>query len=433
MDHLFATTDLERTYRVNMNMIGLDERPGLFNLKEILAEWLTFRIGTVRKRLEFRYDQVTDRLHILEGLLIAYLNIDELIHIIRTEDEPKPVMMERFGITGIQAEAILNIRLRNLAKLEEFKIRSEQEELEKERQKLELLLDSEHELKMLVRDEILADAETYGDERRSPIVQREAAKALDQAALAPSDPVTIVLSEKGWARAAKGHDIDPAGLSYRAGDSFLHAAYGRSNQPATFLDSTGRAYSLSAHKLPSARGQGEPMSSHFKMPEGAQFMGVIAGKPGKRWLLSTDAGYGFVAKHEQLQSRGKSGKAAINVPDGALVLRPVPVDDVQTDMVVVATQQGRLIVFPARDLPQLAKGKGVKLVNIKPADFKSGGDRVIAVTVVGESDTVRIHSGKRYLNMKPRDMDAYTGERAQRGRVLPRGFQQVTSLEVIND
>lgn len=431
MAHLFATTDLERSYRVNMNMIGLDGRPRLFNLKEILQEWLSYRIETVRKRLQFRYDQVVDRLHILEGLLIAYLNIDEVIHIIRTEDEPKPVMMERFGITGVQAEAILNLRLRNLAKLEEFKIRSEQDELEKERQRLEILLDSEQELKNLVRDEIAADAEAYGDERRSPLVERDAARAMDEADLVPSEAITVVLSEKGWARAAKGHDVDAEGLNYRAGDVYLHAARGRSNQSAVFLDSTGRAYALPAHKLPSARGQGEPMSSHFKMSQGAQFTGVMSGKADQHWLLSSDAGYGFVARLEDLVGRGKSGKAVMSLPKGANVMLPMPVGDAKEDRVVVATRQGRLLVFPVGELPQLGKGKGVKLINIKAADLKSGSDAVVAVAACPRGSSVLVHSGKRYLNMKSADLDAYAGDRAQRGKALPRGFQQVTSIEVV--
>ncbi len=425
MSHLFATTDLERTYRVNMNVIGLDGRPGTRNLREILTEWLSFRTTTVRRRLEYRLDKVRQRLHILDGLLIAYLNIDEVIEIIRTEDHPRQALMERFGITEIQANAILDIRLRQLAKLEEIKIRGEQEELSAERDQLEKTLNSRQRLKTLIRKELEADAETYGDDRRSPIVAREAAQAMDEAALVSSDPITIVLSEKGWVRAAKGHEIDPRSLSFKAGDAFQSAAMGRSNQLALFIDSTGRVYSLPAHSLPSARGQGEPLTGRLSPPEGALFVGVMAGSADDRYLIASDAGYGFVARLGDLHTKNRSGKAVLSLPKGARVLPPARVLDPGSDRVAAVTTEGRLLVHSLADLPALAKGKGVKIIGIPSARVAAREEYVCAIAVVPENGRLTVYSGQRHVTLKPRDLESYTGERGRRGNLLPKGFRRV--------
>ena len=433
MSHLFATTDLERSYRVNMNIIGLDGRPGVRNLRELLLEWLAFRTQTVRRRLEHRLDKVRQRLHILEGLLIAYLNIDEVIEIIRNEDEPRQALMTRFGLTEAQANAILDIRLRQLAKLEEIKIRGEQQELSAERDTLEKTLASKRRLRTLIRKEIEADAEAYGDERRSPLVAREAAQALDESALLSAEPVTIVLSKKGWVRAAKGHDIDPRALSYKAGDGFQAAARGRSNQAVLFMDSTGRVYSLSAHTLPSARGQGEPLSGRLNPPEGASFVGVMAGDADSRWLIASDAGYGFVARLGDLQTRSRSGKAVLSLPKGARVLPPVPVGDVERDSVAVASSEGRLLVTGVKDLPALARGKGVKIMNIPAARVAAREEYIRAMTVLPEDAGLTIHAGQRHMTLKPRDLAHYRGERGRRGSKLPQGFRKVDRMQRTED
>ncbi|MDP9120153.1 MAG: DNA topoisomerase IV subunit A [Acidobacteriota bacterium] len=428
MAHLFATTDLERTYRVNLTMIGLDGRPRQYALRELLLEWLRFRIETVRLRLRFRYDKVLARLHILDGFLIAFLNIDEVIRIIRTEDEPKPVLMKRFGLTDVQAEAVLELKLRHLAKLEEVKIRGEQRELAGERDALAKVLSSDTRLRHKVRDELVQDARTSGDPRRSPIVSREAARAMDEASLIPTEPVTVVLSERGWVRAAKGHELDPRELSYKAGDSFLQAAPGKSNQLAVFLDSTGRTYALPAHSLPSARGQGEPLSSQLSPPPGAIFTGVMLGADEDLYLLATSAGYGFVAKLGDLTARNRSGKASLSVTPGARVLPPLPVGDRQHRLAAV-TDSGRLLIFPLPDLPLLARGKGVKILSL-PAAGRGTPESLFALAVLPEGAHLIVHAGKRYLNMKPADYAPYLGDRARRGTTLPRGFQNVTGLGV---
>jgi topoisomerase-4 subunit A len=430
MSHLFATTDLERSYRVNLNVIGLNGRPAVKDLVALLKEWLEFRFATVTRRLQFRLDKVLDRLHLLEGLLIAFLNLDEVIRIIRTEDEPKPVLMARFGLTDRQADYVLDTRLRQLARLEEMKIRGEQEALEKERQDLEKTLGSKPRLRTLVRKEITADAEKYGDDRRSPIVERAAAEALDETELTPSEPVTVVVSEKGWVRAAKGHEIDPAGLSYKAGDAFRHAVRMRSNQPAVFLDSTGRSYSLPAHSLPSARGQGEPLTGRFAPPAGAEFVGVLGGEAEQWWLLASDAGYGFLVRTNDLLANKKAGKAVLTLPKGARVLPPVPVQAPETDRIVAVTSEGRMLVITAADLPALARGKGNKIIGI-PAALAQRGDEVMAVVAsVPEGGRLKLLSGKRHLVLKAADLNAYEGERGRRGNKLPRGFQKVDRAEL---
>ncbi len=429
MGHLFVSTDLERSYRVNMNMIGLSGRPQVKNLRQILEEWLEFRTGTVRRRLEYRLDKVQKRLHILDGLLIAYLNLDEVIAIIRREEEPKPVLMARFALSDTQAESILELKLRHLAKLEEMKIRGEQKQLDDERDGLEKTLASKQRLKTLIRKELTEDAEKYGDARRAPLVERRAAQAFDATSLIPNEPLTVVMSAMGWVRAAKGHDMDPATLSYKAGDSFLCAARGRSNQQAVFLDSTGRSYSLPAHNLPSARGQGEPLTGRIDPPPGASFAGVLIGDPEQRCLIASDAGYGFIAKLGDLQSRNRAGKTLLNLSDGARVLMPVLVQDSASDQVAALTNSGRLLVFPASDLPELSRGKGNKLLGIPSAKVASREEFLVAVVAIPEGGNLVVYSGQRHLTLKPSDLGNYHGERGRRGEKLPRGFQRVDRAE----
>ncbi len=430
MSHLFASTDLERSYRVNLNMIGIDGRPGVKSLDRILREWLKFRTDTVRRRLEYRLDRVLKRLHILDGYLIAFLNIDEVIHIIRTEDKPKPALMARFGITDVQAEAILELKLRNLAKLEEISIRAEQHELQQERDQLQKILGSEARLKTLIKTELLAVAEKYGDARRSPLVARAEAKAFSELELVTADPITVVMSEKGWIRAAKGHDIDPTSLSYKSGDSYKMCAYGRSNQPVVILDSTGRAYTVPSHNLPSARGQGEPVTGRINPPSGATFGGLMMGADDALYLLASDAGYGFVARLGDLQSKNRAGKAVISLSKGGQVLQPAAIGSVAESLVAAVSSEGRLLIFPLADLPQMARGKGNKIIGIPSARVQAREEYVVAIQVFTAQDTLVIYSGKRHQSFKIRDLEHYRGERGRRGNKLPRGFQKVDSMLV---
>lgn len=430
MAHLFATTDLERTYRVNMNVIGLDGRPQVKDLRILLKEWLVFRTDTVRRRLEYRLQKVKRRLHLLDGLLIAFLNLDEVIKIIRTEDEPKKVLMKRFKLTEEQTDYILDTRLRQLARLEEMKIRGEQEELAIERDDLEKTLGSKARLKTLVKKELLADAEEYGDERRSPIVEREAAQAMDETTLISSDPVTIVLSEKGWIRAAKGHEVDTANLNYKSGDSFQASALGRSNQLAVFLDSSGRSYSIPAHTLPSARGQGEPLTGRVSPPDAARFVDVLSGQANDKYLLASDAGYGFITQLESLYAKNKAGKALLSLPKGARVLQACPLVDVSSDRIAAITTEGRMLVIPLQDLPEMAKGKGSKIIGIPPAKVATREEFVVAIAVVPAGGNLVLYAGKRHLTLKAKDLEHYAGERGRRGLKLPRGFQRIDSLSL---
>ena len=431
MSHLYSTTDLEKNYRANFNMIGIDKRPQVKDIASLLKEWLQFRTETVRRRLQFRLDKIIDRMHILDGLLIAFLNIDEVIKIIRKEDKPKPALIKKFKISDRQAEAILELKLRQLAKLEEIKITTEQKELAVERKTLEQLLSSAARLKTFIKGEIKADAEKFGDARRTPIVQREEAKAFSQTELISTEPVTIVLSERGWMRAAKGHEVDPASLQYKSGDAFKIAARGKSNQLAIFMDSTGRAYSLPAHSLPSARGQGEPVSGKVNPPSGATFEGVVIGDDDKDVLLASDAGYGFVGKVGDLISKNKSGKAVLRPPKGGKVLAPRMVDNYKKDLIVAITNEGRMLMFPISELPRLAKGKGNKIISIPSARVADRVEFIVALTVLSEADTLTVHAGKRHHNLKPADLLHYKGERGRRGNKLPRGFQNVDRVEVI--
>jgi len=429
MNHLFATTELERNYRVNLNVIGVNGKPQVLDLRELLKQWLGFRMETVTRRLNHRLDQVVDRLHILEGLLIAYLNIDEVIRIIRTEDKPKPVLMERFKLTGTQAEAILELKLRHLARLEEMKIRDEQDALAEERDDLEKTLGSQARLKTLIKKELLADADQFGDERRSRLVERGAAQALREEDLMPSEPVTVILSKSGWVRAAKGHEIDAASLNYRAGDEFQHAAIGRSNEQAVFLDSAGRAYSLSAHSLPSARGLGEPLTSRFTLQAGKKFLWTLCGEPQDKIVLASTFGYGFVTELGNLHSRMKAGKAMLSLPAGAEPVMPARLPADGDGLVVCATSDGYVLAFSLADVPELAKGKGNKLINVPPKRLKSGDEYMVGLAVMAEPDEILVWAGQRYLRIGLKDIDHFRGERAHRGRKLPRGFQRVTKIE----
>ena len=433
MSHLFSTTSLERTVRVNMNVVALDGRPRTFNLVGLLTEWLSFRKNTVKRRLEHRLQIVLDRLHILDGLLIAYLNIDAVIKIIRTEDKPKPVLMKKFRLSDIQAESILNLRLRNLAKLEEIKIKGEQEELNDERDSLQNTLKSAVRLKNLIKSEILEDAESYGDPRRTQIVERAASQALDESQLVASEPVTVVLSQRGWARAAKGHDVDTLTLSYKSGDGFLAAARGRSNQLAMFIDSTGRVYSVLAQTLPSARGQGDPLSGLFKPPDGAEFCGAMIGEADDKYLLASDAGYGFVAKLEDLVSRNKAGKSILRVPSGGKAVVPSPVPRDSECLIAAVSSIGRLLCFEMEDLPELARGKGNKLINIQSKKYKAGEEQLVAAAVVPEDGNLQVHTGTRMMTLKWDDLDDYYGERALRGSMLPKGWRKVERLSAVDN
>ncbi|WP_153786157.1 DNA topoisomerase IV subunit A [Pseudomonas sp. EMN2] len=430
MQHLFATTDLESTYRVNVNIIGLDGRPQLKSLRALLLEWLEFRVATVRRRLQHRLDKVERRLHLLEGLLKAFLNLDEMIHIIRTEEHPKQALIERFELTEIQADYILETRLRQLARLEEMKIRGETDDLLKEQKRLTTLLGSDAKLRKLVRSELIEDAQTYGDDRRSPIVERAEAKALSENELMPTEPVTVVLSEKGWVRCAKGHDIDATGLSYKAGDGFKAAAAGRSNQFAVLIDSTGRSYSLAAHSLPSARGQGEPLTGRLTPPPGATFECVLLPDDDALYVVASDAGYGFVVKGEDLQAKNKAGKGLLSLPNGAKVMTPRPVAEREQDWLAAVTTEGRLLVFKVADLPQLGKGKGNKIIGVPGDRVASREEYVTDLAVVSEGATLVLQAGKRTLSLKPDDLEHYKGERGRRGSKLPRGFQRVDALLV---
>ena len=433
MTHLFATTDLERSYRVNINVITLDGRPQVMGLLPLLTQWLAFRTRTVTRRLEFRLAKLNTRLHILDGLLIAYLNLDEVIRIVRTEEEPKAVLMQRFKLSPEQAEAILETKLRHLARLEEMKIRAEQAALAAERDGIQKTLKHPERLKKLIRDELLADDEKYGDKRRTRIVEREAAKAIDETELVTAEPVTVVLSTAGFVRQAKGHEIDPQSLSYRSGDAFQAAARGKSTQQAVFLDSTGRTYSVLAHTLPSARGQGEPMSGRVDPPDGASFPSVLLGEPGERYVLASDAGYGFIARLGDLYARNRGGKAVLTVPDGARAIAAARVPEDAKALIAVAAaadgQDGRLLVFAVDELPEMARGKGNKLFNIPAAKAERRGELLVGVAVVAPGARLRVVCGERSMTLSYAELDSYRGERAQRGAMLPKTYRRVTGLE----
>ncbi|WP_434353117.1 DNA topoisomerase IV subunit A [Psychrobacter sp. HD31] len=435
MSHLFASTDLEHNYRVNLNMIGLNGKPQVKNLKQILSEWLISRRNVVTRRLQFRLDKIDSRLHILAGLLIAYLNIDEVIRIIREEDDPKLELMTRFDLTEIQANAILDIRLRQLAKLEEIELKREQAELEKERADILEKLNNPASLTALMIDELTADMKEHGDERMSPLMEREEAQALKESDLVPSEPITAILSKAGWIRAAKGHDIDAQGMNYRAGDSYQAHVNGKSNEKIYILDSTGRSYTIAAHTLPSARGQGDPLTSVLKPAAGANFEQLLTGDAAQRILLASSAGYGFINTIENLDTNQKAGKNIINFADGVNLLNVVNIQDKDItvdervmpahDQVAVITSAGYLLLFGLDDLPELKRGKGNKLINLK------AGESVLSVCTLHHTNNLVINAGKRHVTLKPMDLTNFTGKRGSRGSKLPRGFQNVDSVEVV--
>jgi topoisomerase-4 subunit A len=431
MSHLFSTTSLERTARINLNMIGMDGRPRTWNLLSIFKEWLEFRKVTVTRRLEYRLDKVNRRLHLLDGLLIAFLNLDEVIHIIRTEDKPKAVLVKRFSLSEDQVNYILDTRLRQLARLEEMKIKGEQKELAAERDALKKTLGSSQRLKTLIKKEILADEATFGDERRSRLVERAAAQVMDESTLVPTEPVTVVLSKNGWVRVAKGHDIKPEEMNYKAGDGFLAAARGRSNQMAVFIDSFGKTYALTAHTLPGARGQGEPLSGRLKPANGARFAGVMLGEPGDLYLLASDAGYGFVTKLEDTVTRNKAGKSTLSVPKGCGVLPPVRVRSLKDDWIVAVTTEGYTLVIALDEVPQMSRGKGNKIINVPSAKLKAREEFVAALDCIQDGEKLTVYAGKKYKTMKAAEVDEFAGERGRRGRKLPRGYQKVDRIEVL--
>ena len=430
MAHLFATTDLEKSYRVNMNMIGLDHKPAVKGLLQVLTEWLTFRRTTVTRRLQHRLDKVLARLHILDGLMIALLNIDEVIEIIRTEDEPKQVLMARFNLSDEQAEAILNLRLRHLAKLEEHQLQAEKDKLEEERSNLELILGSERRLNTLIKKEIQEDAKKYASPRMSQLVEREEAKAISESEMTPAEPVTVILSEMGWVRCAKGHDIDPAGLSYKAGDKYLAHACGKSNQPVIFIDSTGRSYALDPLSLPSARSQGEPLTGKLTLPVGATIEQVIMEPEKQELLMASDAGYGFICKFEDLIARNKAGKALISLPENAKVLKPETLSE-SASLLVSLTSAGRMLIFPVRDLPALSKGKGNKIISIPAANAKARSELLVKLFLISEQASLEFHSGKRKITLKPEDLQKFRAERGRKGSQLPRGLHSNVDIVVV--
>jgi len=430
MAHLFVTTDLEKSYRVNMNMIGLDHKPAVKGLLQVLTEWLTFRRTTVTRRLQHRLDKVLARLHILDGLMIAFLNIDEVIEIIRTEDEPKQVLMARFNLSDEQAEAILNLRLRHLAKLEEHQLQAEKDKLEEERSNLELILGSERRLNTLIKKEIQEDAKKYASPRMSQLVEREEAKAISESEMTPAEPVTVILSEMGWVRCAKGHDIDPAGLSYKAGDKYLAHACGKSNQPVIFIDSTGRSYALDPLSLPSARSQGEPLTGKLTLPAGATIEQVIMEPEKQELLMASDAGYGFICKFEDLIARNKAGKALISLPENAKVLKPETLSE-SASLLVSLTSAGRMLIFPVRDLPALSKGKGNKIISIPAANAKARSELLVKLFLISEQASLEFHSGKRKITLKPEDLQKFRAERGRKGSQLPRGLHSNVDIVVV--
>ena len=430
MAHLFATTDLEKSYRVNMNMIGLDHKPAVKGLLQVLTEWLTFRRTTVTRRLQHRLDKVLARLHILDGLMIAFLNIDEVIEIIRTEDEPKQVLMARFNLSDEQAEAILNLRLRHLAKLEEHQLQAEKDKLEEERSNLELILGSERRLNTLIKKEIQEDAKKYASPRMSQLVEREEAKAISESEMTPAEPVTVILSEMGWVRCAKGHDIDPEGLSYKAGDKYLAHACGKSNQPVIFIDSTGRSYALDPLSLPSARSQGEPLTGKLTLPPGATIEQVIMESEKQELLMASDAGYGFICKFEDLIARNKAGKALISLPENAKVLKPETLSE-SASLLVSLTSAGRMLIFPVRDLPALSKGKGNKIISIPAANAKARSELLVKLFLISEQASLEFHSGKRKITLKPEDLQKFRAERGRKGSQLPRGLHSNVDIVVV--
>lgn len=433
MTHLFATTDLEKSFRVNLNMIGLNGRPQVKNIQTILQEWLVYRVDTVTKRMQHRLDKVLHRLEILDGLLVAFLNLDEVIRIVRYEEEPKVALMQAFQLSDVQAEAILDMKLRHLAKLEEMQIRAEQQALQDERDHLQQILASDVLLKQVVRQELLDDAGQFGDARRSPLVNRAAAQAFKEEEVINNEPISVVLSQMGWVRSAKGHEVDAKQLTYKSGDGFAAMAVGRSNQAAIFFDHHGRSYSAAAYQLPSIRGQGEPLTGKFSPPEQGSFLPfVLLAADEQMVLLASDNGYGFRVMLADLISKNKSGKAMVNLSDKGQLLPPVTIDQMEDRRIIAVTASGHCLLFNVSELPLLAKGKGNKIIHVAPQAFDSGEDKLLQLAIIGPQDQVRLIAGKRDLILKAEALMYYVGERGRRGNKLPRGLQKIDRLEVIH-
>lgn len=431
MAHLFATTDLERSYRINLNMIGLDGRPKVKNLLVILQEWLAYRLATVRKRLAFHLDKILHRLHLLEGFLIVYVHIDEVIKIIRQYDDPNIRLIKRFKLSDIQANAILEIRLRQLAKLEEIKLQTEQEHLSAERDKLQKILSSKTQLKRLIRAELQEDAKRYADPRKSPLVERSAAQAMQKTEIIPPEPMTVILSTRGWIRAAKGHDFDVRGLTFKAGDSLKTTVLGRSNQLLAFIDSTGRSYSTSIHSLPSARSAGEPLTSRFNPPPGATFDSMVTGDPEQSVLVSSDAGYGFITPLSELYSKNRNGKALLKLSPHAHVLSLQVIQHIDSHYIALATNTGYLLIISAQELPILARGKGNKMMQIPSKKLEQREEFISKIAILrSKNSKLTLISGKKQFVLKGSDLGHYIGKRGQRGHKLPRGLQQLDALTV---
>lgn len=430
ISHLFATTDLEKSYRINLNMIGIDNRPAVKGLLEILHEWSISRRQIVRNRLKHRLKKIFKRLHILDGLLIAYLNIDIVIEIIREKNKPKFHFMSLFNISDTQAEAILELKLRHLGTLEKIKINNEQDILTKERYELESILGSEHKLNILIKKEIQADAKIYGDDRRSPLQECEEAKALSGHEILPSEPITVVMSEMGWVRSAKGHDVEPLSLKYKTGDNFKGVIRGKTNQSIVFLDTVGRSYSINALELPSVRSQGELLTSKLSLPLGATIEHVLMAKNEQKYLMASDAGYGFICTFNDLVTKNKTGKALINLPDNAKILTPIDVNDEKNDLLLAITKTGRMLIFPICNLPHLAKGKGNKIINITRDEAEKGKDLLVWLLVVSTKEAIIFYFRNRKLKFKPKALQKYRSERGQKGILLPRGLHNIERIEV---
>ncbi len=428
MNHLFVTTDLEKSCRVNLNMIGLNGRPKVKNLLQILQEWLEFRETTVELRLKHRLDKILARLHILEGLLIAFLNIDEVIHVIREADEPKPELMQRFKLSELQAESILEIRLRQLAKLEEVKIRAEQDELATERDHLQKILGSRALLLNLIASELTQIKADFGDPRRTKIVERAEAKALREEVLMPTETMTVILSKQGWIRAAKGTDIDPASLTYKAGDSYLKSTAAKSNQPLIIFDTTGRTYTSYPHKLPSARGQGEPLSSHFNLEPGSQIIEMLGGEPTQKVFLASNEGYGYVTTIADMMTKNKTGKAQISLSKNALPIAPVKVNE-DDALAALITQAGRLLIYPVSEVPVLAKGKGNKLIQVKKDEWQNGADALLKIIILSKEQGLTIATAKKSKTFKHTELQAFHSERAKRGSFLPKDLLKWITIQ----
>ena len=433
MSHLFATTDLEKSYRVNLNILGLDGRPQVKDLKTILSEWIDYRVITVSRRLSSRLDNVNKRLHLLEGLLVVFLNLDEVIHIIRTEDEPKKVLQDRFNLTDAQVDYILETKLRQLARLEEMKIKDEQAKLLSEKKKLEGLLASKTKLNTFIKKEIIADAKAYGDDRLCPVVQRSDAVEMKEDDLTPSTPMTVILSKMGWVRAATGADVDAKSMAYKSGDEFLSKATGRSNSQAVFITNLGRAYTVDIKDLPSARGLGEPLTSKANLSPGEYAMYVVCANDEDNFMLYTDKAYGFICSYKDLTSRVKNGRNVVTMQEDATLMPPIKVDDLENDLVAIASKQGKLLIYKINEIPVLTKGKGNKLISINKSKLDVGIDGVALAVVFSNTAKLVVHAGKRILNISNADILSRIQNRTNAGVNLPRSYQKVSDIEIVDD